>query len=57
MRDYLIQVRRELGKITWPTRRETVATTIMVFVMVIVMSLFFLAVDEVASGLIKMLLG
>ncbi len=57
MREYLRDVRGELGKITWPTRRETIATTMMVFLMVAIMSLFFLAVDELAAAGIQALLG
>ena len=39
------QVRQEVSKVTWPTRKETMITTAMVFVMVVLASLFFLAVD------------
>ena len=34
-------------KVTWPTRKETTVTTIMVFVMVVVASIFFLVADQV----------
>lgn len=43
---FLQQVRTETAKVTWPTRRDTTITTIMVFVMVIVAALFFFAVDQ-----------
>jgi preprotein translocase subunit SecE len=39
------QVRQEVSKVTWPTRKETMITTAMVFVMVVLASLFFMAVD------------
>ncbi|MGB7286413.1 MAG: preprotein translocase subunit SecE, partial [Salaquimonas sp.] len=46
---FLQQVRQEIAKVTWPTRRETVTTTIMVFIMIILAAIFFLAVDQVLS--------
>jgi preprotein translocase subunit SecE len=43
--EFFQQVRQEAGKVTWPSRRETLVTTGMVFVMVILCSLFFVLVD------------
>ena len=40
---FLQEVRSETAKVTWPTRRETTITTIMVFVMVALASIFFFA--------------
>ncbi len=40
------QVRTEVAKVTWPTRRETLITTLMVFIMVILAAIFFFAVDQ-----------
>ncbi|CAM3302228.1 protein translocase subunit secE/sec61 gamma [Paracoccus aminovorans] len=42
---FISQVRAEVGKIVWPTRREVVTTTIMVFIMATLASLFFFLVD------------
>ena len=42
---FLQQVRNETSKVTWPTRRETVITTIMVFMFVVASSLCFMVVD------------
>jgi preprotein translocase subunit SecE len=53
----LQQVRTEVSKVTWPTRKETVITTIMVLVMVIAAALFFLAADQVLSFLVSLVLG
>ena len=39
------QVRQEVSKVTWPSRKETTVTTGMVFLMVIFCSLFFLVID------------
>ena len=39
------EVRAEARKITWPSRRETWITSVMVFIMVVVTSIFFFLVD------------
>ena len=44
------QVNAERKKVTWPTRKETWITTAMVFVMVVLASIFFLAVDWSSAG-------
>lgn len=44
---FIQQVRAEIGKVVWPTRREVTLTTIMVFIMAAVMALFFTLVDMV----------
>ncbi len=46
---FLQEVRAEVQKVTWPTRKETTVTTIMVFVMVLLASLFFLLADQVIA--------
>ena len=43
---FLRDVRVEAGRVTWPSRRETGMTTIMVLVMASLMAVFFLAVDQ-----------
>lgn len=42
---FINQVRAEAAKIVWPTRREVVTTTIMVFIFASLTSLFFFVVD------------
>jgi len=54
---FIQQVRAEASKVTWPTRRETITTTIMVFIMVVMASLFFLAADQVLNFGVRFLLG
>lgn len=54
---FLQQVRQEVAKVTWPSRRETVTTTIMVFIMIVLAALFFLAIDQILSFAIGMLLS
>jgi preprotein translocase subunit SecE len=56
--DFLQQVRSEAAKVTWPTRKETMITTAMVFVMVVLASVFFLVFDQVIGwGVQSVLLG
>jgi preprotein translocase subunit SecE len=45
--EFLQQVRAETSKVTWPTRRETLLTTAMVFVMAAVAAIFFLLADQI----------
>ena len=54
---FLRQVRQEVSKVTWPTRKETTITAAMVFVMVVLASLFFLAVDLVLGTVVEFLFG
>lgn len=51
------EVRQETAKVTWPSRQETMVTTIMVFIMVTIAALFFLAVDQIISVGIQYILG
>ncbi|QQP91067.1 preprotein translocase subunit SecE [Skermanella sp. TT6] len=55
--EFAREVRREVAKVTWPTRKETTITSGMVFVMVIAASLFFLLVDQVLSLGVRTILG
>jgi len=54
---FLQEVRAEAQKVTWPTRKETTVTTIMVFVMVCIASIFFLLADQVMRIAVSFLLG
>ncbi|MGC2082721.1 MAG: preprotein translocase subunit SecE [Bradyrhizobium sp.] len=54
---FLQEVRSETNKVTWPTRRETMITTIMVFVMVALASIFFFASDQIIRYVITLVLG
>ena len=47
---FISQVRAEAAKIVWPTRREVVTTTIMVFIMAALFSVFFFLVDRLIRG-------
>jgi preprotein translocase subunit SecE len=54
---FLQEVRAEADKVTWPTRRETMITTIMVFVMAAAASIFFLVADQIMRVVITFILG
>lgn len=55
--EFVRQVRQEVSKVVWPTRKEATITTIMVFIMAAVMSVFFLGVDQLWSWIVGLLLG
>lgn len=55
--EFLQNVRSETAKVTWPTRKETLVTTAMVFVMVAVASVFFLIVDGIIRWGLSLVLG
>jgi|TARA_Y100000996_G_scaffold380194_1_gene333916 preprotein translocase subunit SecE len=53
---FLQEVRREGGKVTWPSSRETLTGSIMVVIMVAIASVFFLIIDQIFSfGLDKVI--
>jgi len=54
---FMQEVRAEAAKVTWPTRKETTVTTIMVFVMVFVASIFFLLADQLIRIAVSFVLG
>jgi preprotein translocase subunit SecE len=55
--EFMQQVRTEVAKVTWPTRRETVITTAMVLLMSVVAAIFFLGADWVLSTIVTFVLG
>jgi len=54
---YVREVIGEVKKVTFPTKKETTVTTIMVFIMVTLAAIFFLVVDLVLSWGVKQILG
>ena len=55
--EFYRQVREEGRKVTWPSRKETGVTTLMVFIFVSIMAVFFLLVDTIASYGVRAILG
>jgi preprotein translocase subunit SecE len=55
--EFFKEVRQEVARVTWPSRKETAVTTAMVFVMVFLAAIFFFAADQVLSNVIRIVLG
>ena len=55
--DFFKQVRSEALKVSWPTRKETTQSTIAVFIMVVIASVFMFTADQVLAWIVKMILG
>jgi len=55
--EFFQQVRQEVSRVTWPTRKETMVTTAMVFVMVFIAAIFFFVVDQVFSAGVRLIFG
>ena len=55
--EFVQQVRQELSRVTWPTRKETLVTTAMVFAMVFIAAIFFFVVDQILSYGVKLVFG
>ena len=53
---FLQEVRQEVGKVSWPSRQETLISTIMVLAMVTIASLFFLAADQIIAFIVQWVL-
>lgn len=54
---FVQQVRSEVGKVSWPTRREVLLTTVMVFLMASLTAVFFALVDLIIKGGLRGLLS
>jgi preprotein translocase subunit SecE len=54
---FLQQVRQETAKVTWPSRRETLISTVMVLIFGLVAALFFFAADQLMAFVIELILG
>ena len=55
--EFIQQVRSEVSKVTWPGRRETLITTLMVLIMVFAAAIFFFLADQVLSWMVSLVLG
>ena len=55
--EFIRQVRQETSKVTWPSRKETMITTAMVFVLSTAAALFFLVVDQILQYGVRFVLG
>ena len=55
--EFLKQVRAEAKRVTWPTRPETMSSTIAVFIMVVIASIFLFLADQLLSWIVRLVLG
>ncbi len=55
--EFAQEVRQETSRVTWPTRKETMVTTAMVFLMVFVAAAFFFVVDQIMSYGVRIVFG
>jgi preprotein translocase subunit SecE len=55
--EFFREVRQEVAKVTWPTRRETMITTTMVFIFVVLASIFCLVADKIIGFAVQLILG
>jgi preprotein translocase subunit SecE len=53
---FIQEVKQEAFKVSWPTGKETVQGALMVFAMAVIMSLFFLLLDQILKFLLEALL-
>jgi preprotein translocase subunit SecE len=54
---FVREVRQEMKRVTWPSRKETMISTITVLVVVALASTFFLLIDVIAGSLISRIIG
>ena len=54
---FMREVRQEVNKVTWPSRKETMVSTGMVFVMVFLAAIFFFVVDQVLAFGVRQIIG
>jgi preprotein translocase subunit SecE len=54
---FMRETRQEARKVTWPTQKETVTTTIVVFIMVAIMAMILFVADWAISVAVKFILG
>ena len=55
--EFARQVKAETKKVTWPSRKETTISTIMVFIMVTISALFLFTTDQIVASIIRWILG
>ncbi len=55
--EFINQVRAEARKVIWPTRAETTSTAIFVGIMMVLLAVFFLGIDALFNGVVRLLLS
>ena len=54
---FVRQVRQEISKVSWPSRRETVVSVVVVFVLSVILGMYFLVVDKILSAGVALIFG
>ena len=54
---FLRQVKQEVKKVSWPTKKEVLQTSTMVIILVAIAAAFFFFVDQIIGWLMKLILG
>ncbi len=54
---FVRQVRQELGKVTWPSRREVTVSVVVVFVFCFLLAFYFLLVDKILTWGVSKIFG
>lgn len=54
---FVREVRQETARVTWPSRKETLISAGMVFVLTLIMAVFFLLVDNIVRWGVETILG
>ncbi len=54
---FIQEVRQEVGKVTWPTRKEVWVTTVAVLIMVTLASIFFMLADQLMGYVVSFILS
>lgn len=54
---FIREVRQEVGKVSWPSRKETMVSVVMVLVIALVAAVFFLMVDSLLAWGVRMIIG
>ncbi|MBC36436.1 MAG: preprotein translocase subunit SecE [Rickettsiales bacterium] len=55
--EFIREVKQEASKVTWSAKKETILTTIMVFIFVLLAALFFLLIDQIMSFGVRFITG
>ncbi|MHA1541102.1 MAG: preprotein translocase subunit SecE [Alphaproteobacteria bacterium] len=55
--NFIQDVRKEVSRITWPTKQATMSATILILIMSVLTAVFFFVVDQSIMGVMKAIFG
>lgn len=56
VRDYLTNVRTEIGRVSWPSRKEVVSLTVLIILLSVVLGVYLGLVDLIVTQVLRLLL-